>query len=237
MLVKKVLSVVMVLALGVSACGGDGNGGGGGGGGGGGNDFNNDVAEAQARDLASDAGDNFENLMDSPSGNSALAALFGTYANALAVASATNQPALVADAGGEPVEAEGRGVEIPACVDSTANTVTWNDCDFGTYQIDGTVETSGDEVDVDLTITAGGVSNTFTGTLTVTATLIDGTLHVESQVQQVGFSVDIVFDNITLTGGCPTAGALMVQPSFTGNGVREVTATFGPECGDVQLSD
>lgn len=234
---KKFMGLMIVLAMGAAACTDNGNGSGGGGGGGG-NDFHNAQAEETASNMATGTAESFTNMKDSPSGDAAIAAVFGTYANAFLIASATNQVAGTKPASeGVEVPSAGPQTLLPACVQSTANQVTWDNCDFGTYQIDGTVSTSGNDITVDLTVTAAGVANSFTGTITATPTLLDGTLHVESVVASVGFSVDITFDSIGITSGCPTSGSLTVDPSFTGNGIRSVTATFGPNCGDVQLSD
>lgn len=226
------LGLMMAVAVAAYGCGNDG---GGGGGGGGGSGFENPAAEAQAQALASDTGEDLLALAASPDEGSAIGTVFGIYANALALASATDESALLAELSATvPSEAVG-ALEAPACVSETGNTVTWDNCDFVTYTIDGTVTVNGDEVDIDLDITTSGITVSFLGTITVTSTLIDGEILITSTVASVGFSVNVIFDQIVITDGCATGGSITVDPSTSAGPIRTVRADFGPACGDVEL--
>jgi hypothetical protein len=232
---RKYLGLAMAVAVAAYGCGNDGNGGGGGGGGGGGTGIENPAAEAQAQALASDTGEDLLAMSASPDQGSAIGTVFGIYANALAVASATDESALLAELSASvPSEAVGE-ITTPACVTETGNTVTWDNCNFVTYTVDGTVTVNGDDVEIDLDITTSGVTISFVGTITVTSTLIDGEILITSTVASVGFSVDVIFDQIVITDGCPTGGSITVDPSTSAGPIRTVRADFGPNCGDVAL--
>ena len=232
---KKFLALMMVVSMGVAACG-DGNGGGGGGGGGGGSTIDDTVAEEQASSLASQASNSFANLVETPNDDKAIADLFTVYANALGVASAGNQTVAI---GGEQGTQEAAPVDsnVVNCVSTSGGTTTWDNCNFSGYTLDGTITVSGDQLDIDLSIVFSAVTITFQGSLTVTPTLIDGTFSVNSTVQSVGFAIDVTFDVVELSAGCPVGGSIIVDPSLSTGQIRSVQADFGPACGDVTLTE
>lgn len=233
---KKFLALMMVISMGVAACGdGNGNGGGGGGGGGGGSTIEDPAAEEQASALATQANESFNALADNPNSALAIGEVFSVYANALGVASAGNSAAVVA--GNADAAYEGENSDVEACVTETANSVTWNNCNFNGYTLNGSITKSGDTLDLDLDIAFASVTVSFTGSLTVTATLVDGDFSVTSTVANQGFTLDVTFDQVVLTGGCPTSGTIFVDPSLSSAQIRSVLVEFGPNCGDVTLSE
>lgn len=111
------------------------------------------------------------------------------------------------------------------------------------WTIDGTISKSGDTITFDLAydITSGGaaVDWNIDGAVTVTPTSLDGTVHSSgtssAQGTSVDWDVDVAYDAVVLTGGCPTGGSVTASTSYQvmGQGYDvEGTITFGPNCGD-----
>lgn len=149
-----------------------------------------------------------------------------------------------------------------ACLTVNGGTVTYNNCDFGSTQMNGTIGFTDPTLTVDLTITVGvsGVASTidYKGSLQVTATDITGTLSFKASSDvsgalggaagaggfQTTTTADAVYD-VQLTDGCPTGGEMEVHSvtSVSGSGIPSsagaqdiwVKALFGPACGDVQV--
>jgi hypothetical protein len=146
-----------------------------------------------------------------------------------------------------------------ACFTQGADgSVTYDQCDYGTGTIDGSLSYAGDTLTIDLTITStAGGSWTIreAGRLTLTDALVQGTLDLSittdfDQGAAAGYAIDYDVDaiyDVQLTDGCPTGGSLEVHavtsianlPAGVPGGAGEtdvwVKAEFGPGCGDVTL--
>ena len=148
-----------------------------------------------------------------------------------------------------------------SCYSQSGGSVTYNQCDFGTGSIDGTISYTEPDLVLDLTISMStGASFTITekGTLTLDATQITGNLSFASSTDLSGApgmpagaagytsqtTLDATYD-VQLTDGCPTGGTLEVHsvtstsggqiPAGAGGLDVWVKAEFGPACGDVTL--
>jgi hypothetical protein len=137
-----------------------------------------------------------------------------------------------------------------------ANGCTFDQCGFGgDFLIDGTITISGDNYTFDMSLSGnyqGAVwSYDYTGALTISATLIDGTFTVDGNGtfsgggQTITYSQDVsvIFDNVTLdSSGCAVGGSVTANISISVEGYEEGnyavtgTATFGPACGQVSAS-
>ncbi|HOU54843.1 MAG TPA: hypothetical protein PLQ97_13025 [Myxococcota bacterium] len=129
------------------------------------------------------------------------------------------------------------------CVTQSGNRTTY-DCTSQSQTVKGYIETSGDTLTVDLTISqSGGYELIYSGSVTVTATLVNGTLSFDYKASSVTYAVDVTYNNVTLQDNCPVAGTLTVDSSYdvaglpsgygTGNLDATVEITFGPACGDM----
>ncbi|MBP7125820.1 hypothetical protein KBD49_05580 [Myxococcota bacterium] len=129
------------------------------------------------------------------------------------------------------------------CVTQSGNRTTY-DCTSASQTVKGYIEVSGDTLKVDLTITqTGGYELVYTGAVTVTDTLVDGTLSFDYKASGVTYSVDVTYAQVTLQGNCPVGGVLTVDSSYdvaglpsgygTGSLDATVEITFGPNCGDM----
>ncbi|CAN5872008.1 hypothetical protein BH11MYX3_BH11MYX3_49140 [soil metagenome] len=123
------------------------------------------------------------------------------------------------------------------------------------WLINGTVSKSGDTTSFDITydVTSGGTSVKWAidGSVTITATSIDGNIHSHgvtdvaagsgNQAVNVTWDTDVDYQAITLDAqGCATSGKVHAVVSYKvssgGNGGAydvEGTAVFGPACGQV----
>jgi hypothetical protein len=129
-------------------------------------------------------------------------------------------------------------------------------CTFTSYgdtgfTINGTISRSGDAHTFDLTydiISAGTTLHwEIDGTVTVTASLVDGNVHSHGVTMVEGGSaagvnvtwdVTVDYNDIARDAqGCPTGGSVHAVTAYSVNGMTgfdvEGTATFGPACGDV----
>jgi hypothetical protein len=145
---------------------------------------------------------------------------------------------------------------FPGCVSGTTNgtngSATFNNCTSGSATLNGSASKNGDTYTANLTLTfsagVGGATLSGTvgymGTLTVTPTLVSGSLTVNINLSYQGTSyalnVTATFDDVALcANGLPTGGVLhatgqgsVAAGSYSGS----ATATFGPGCGQVAVT-
>lgn len=139
---------------------------------------------------------------------------------------------------------------LDTCVTSSDIMISYNDCDFGSSNINGNIGINGDSFSADLTVNTAaagtGVGFRMLGTITVTSSLINGSISYDTSISGIdipggigGIKLDAVYDNIGLdSAGCPVSGSLSVRQEVSGGvgfDFGEVRAEFGPGCGDVQL--
>ena len=118
---------------------------------------------------------------------------------------------------------------------------------YGSYEINGSISRSGDTLSFDLTLdvvaTSGSLHWTLDGSLTVTPSLIDGSVHshgtASSTMYQVTWDVDVDYQAIGLdASGCAVSGALAASVSMQDGSASYAAAGtihFGPACGEVSL--
>ncbi len=112
----------------------------------------------------------------------------------------------------------------PACVTGNAATGwTYNMCKNEDSTINGTVKVTGDTIAIDLKITSTKMNSfelTLKGTVTVTATTIDGTLQADMTPQAAGglgaFHTKVTYAKVTFGGGCVSSGDVLIEYSGTG---------------------
>lgn len=132
------------------------------------------------------------------------------------------------------------------CAVVSGQSVTYNQCNFSTGTINGHITVSGDDIEIDLTITfaSGGYSGDYRyrGAITVTDTLVDGALSIDYDISSVSYDLDVRYDAIQLLDGCPVGGGLRVavDTSVSGYGGLDagsavVVVAFGPACGDMTM--
>lgn len=138
-----------------------------------------------------------------------------------------------------------------ACTPTGCTFTGYGDASF---TLDGTIAKSGDTVTFDLTYDITGSDPlhwTIDGSVTVTASSIDGDVHshgTTSGSQSGGFSVtwdtQVEYNAVILDGtGCPTGGSVHAAMSYDVSGAQgggsfdtQGTATFGPACGQATAS-
>lgn len=124
------------------------------------------------------------------------------------------------------------------------------------FLIDGTISRSGDTLTFDLSYDVkspqASVDWTIDGSVTATATLIDGSLHTAGATSgqggggvgafNVSWDIQVEYRDVVLDAqGCPTGGSIYAAttyeladaPQGAGGYAVEGTATFGPACGQV----
>lgn len=118
-----------------------------------------------------------------------------------------------------------------------------DDTPGNSWKIDGTIHKTGDTITFDLSydIVSSGLTVAWAidGSVTVTATNIDGHVHshgVSSGAQSVTWDVAVDYLNVGLDGtGCPTSGSVHASTSYEVAGQLaydvEGTVAFGPACG------
>ena len=233
---ERLLFLVTALALVCYGCGGDD-------GGGATTPIDNPAAE-QAAEGAVESTKSLGGLANDPSSSDALGAMSEIYGELSAMASAgqtglSGFPALTGDK-----------APLETCVSASDALISYDNCDYGATNINGTVGVDGDTVTTDLTINSasGGVSVGFTmiGSIAVTASLIEGSVVYDTNFSGIeipggagALRLEATYNAIGLDGsGCPTSGSLTVSQSYSGAGgfdFGDVRAEFGPSCGDVQL--
>lgn len=134
---------------------------------------------------------------------------------------------------------------------------TFTECgdEAGTWEINGSIDKSGDRYTFDFTMEANQVgfawSWTTTGDITISATNIDGTMSSEGDgtyddgmgnMYESSWDWDVTANDIGLDGtGCAVSGSLDASVDYSGtvNGQDysysgSATVTFGPACGQAQ---
>ncbi|HVV85851.1 MAG TPA: hypothetical protein VHE35_22485 [Kofleriaceae bacterium] len=115
------------------------------------------------------------------------------------------------------------------------------------WTIDGSISKSGDTITFDLTydVTSGGatVDWSIDGSVTVTATSIDGSVHSKGTSSSgpaggVSWDVSVDYQNVQLDGsGCPIGGSIHASTAYDfAAGSYDVAGdvTFGPACGQTR---
>jgi hypothetical protein len=149
-----------------------------------------------------------------------------------------------------PLEALTSAASLDDCAVDSGGTVTYNNCDYGSGTINGTVNVAGDTITVDLTINAYGSSQSldlsYKGAVTVSATGIDGGLTVKYDISGLNYSIDIDYNAIALdANGCAIGGSLIVDADWSyaglgslggaGSSSASVEVNFGPACGEMTM--
>ena len=235
---KKIILGIATLALAVG-CGDDG------GGGSYGDPIMNAGAE-QAADTSIDQTMALDTLTETPGDDSAIGSLngvFGSLSQMLNAKQAASAQPTALSLSGATSNVEG------ACLTTTTGGATYDNCNFGTGTIDGSISSSGESVTVDLTLTTDASGTTtaidMAGTVTINATALTGdlsyTVTSTSSGQTFNYDIDAMYD-VGLDGtGCPTSGELEVHGKWSLEGVQGtaadvwVKAEFGPNCGDITL--
>ena len=220
---KQLLRISMI-GLVLAACGSDGP------------SFGPPIAATPQQQTAVTTTTQYLNLMAGASGNSEAAA-------GAAISFAITAPALFGSAGASAPRPEianieaalsglaelTSGLDPSGCEVITDHSVTWNHCTDNSIAINGSISWSTGHVDVDLhaTATAQGVTldYAFTGSLTVSATAIDGDMtvsyHVTAGTQSASETVHTQI-GVTLFAGCINSGTLTVTATGSGTGTRNV---------------
>ncbi len=186
-----------------------------------------------------------DGLFEDPANSESLISMTRIYADLSAVANAGR------DGAGVFINLLTQKAPLDECVTEDGSVITYDNCSVSNGTIDGTLSSNGDDIDIDLTISAqgaGGVGSLIVhmhGGITVTATSLGGSLTYDTVIQGVdqypdGLSFTIVADYIDITLDeveCPLSGFLLVEQEFLGVSTGIVEGTFGPACGDVRLSE
>lgn len=131
-----------------------------------------------------------------------------------------------------------------------ANGCTFDQCGMGTgFVTNGSITKSGDTYtfDVDMVVSSAGIEYTwaYAGMLTITETLIDGTLGADGSgtLSSAGinytFNWDVTYNDVTLdTSGCAIGGTMDASAAYSisnspGGYNGSVSVAFGPACGTV----
>jgi len=140
---------------------------------------------------------------------------------------------------------------LDECVTENGSLITYDNCSVSNGTIDGTLSSSGDDIDFDLSIGVLGTGGTGSLTvhmyrgITLTETSLTGSLTYDTIIEGVdqypdGLSftihadyVDIILDDVQ----CPLSGALRVEQVIPGESTGTIEAVFGPSCGDVRISE
>lgn len=245
--------VVSLSMVAVAACGG-GDGGGGG----------NTMANTQSASQAVTSTSTLQSSIGSMNGQGAGAALnaIGSSAQGIVTPSYEGQPSALIQVQEALQQINTFGtVEAAAfapgdCLCDAAGNCTFDQCGMGSgYELTGTITKSGDvyavDVTVDLNTTGIMYAWRYSGSVTMTATLIDGQLEgdgtgtVMGGGQTVSYSHDwtVDYNMIGLDAqGCATSGSMEASVDFSvsgasaGNYSGSATITFGPACGTATAS-
>lgn len=132
------------------------------------------------------------------------------------------------------------------CAVVSGQSVTYNNCDYGSGVINGHITVSGDVIDIDVTIgfSSSGTSGDYRyhGAITVTDTLIDGALGIDYDISSVSYNLDVRYSQVQLADGCPVGGELRVEVDTSVSGYGSIGASsavveiaFGPTCGAMTM--
>lgn len=142
------------------------------------------------------------------------------------------------------------------CICDASGNCTFDQCGMGSgYEITGSIMKTGDAyaIDVDVSLSSAGIAYewAYSGTITMTATSIDGHLEgdgsgtVTAGDMTISYSHDwsVDYNGIVLDGtGCPTGGSVEASVDFSVSGASaanysgSATITFGPTCGAATAS-
>jgi hypothetical protein len=220
---KQLLRISMI-GLVLAACGSDGP------------SFGPPTAPTPQQQTAVTTTTQYLNLMADASGNSEAAA-------SAAISFAITAPALFGSASASAPRPEIANVEAAlaglaavtsrldpsGCEVTTDHSVTWNHCTDNDITLDGSISWSPGHVDVDVHATGAAqgvtIDYSFSGTLTVSATAIDGDMtasyHVTAGAQSASETVHTQI-GVTLAAGCVNGGTLTVTATGNGTGTRNV---------------
>ena len=186
-----------------------------------------------------------DTLVENPSDPDALISMTRIYADLSAAANAGQ------DGAGVFIDFLTQKASLDECVTDDGSLITYNDCSVSNGTINGTLSSSGDEIDFDLSISVLGAGGSGSLTvhmyraITLTETSLTGSLTYDTIIEGVdqypdGLSftiradyLDITFDDVP----CPLSGALLVEQVIPGESTGTVEAVFGPACGDVRVSE
>lgn len=220
---KQLLRISMI-GLVLAACGSDGP------------SFGPPVAPTQQQQTAVTTTTQYLNLIAGASGNSEAAA-------GAAISFAITAPALFGSAGAAAPRPEVANVEAAlagltavvshldpsGCEVVTDHSITWNHCTDNNVTINGSMSWSPGHVDVDLHASGAAqgvtIDYSFTGSLTVSATAIDGDMTASYSVTAGAQSASETVHTqiaVTLASGCVNGGTLTVTATGNGTGTRNV---------------
>jgi hypothetical protein len=120
-----------------------------------------------------------------------------------------------------------RAMALADCGVVGPNSVVWHHCtDSNGYTIDGTLSWSTGHVDVDIRVTSTGsfaFDYSFTGSMTTSATAIEGDMTVAYSITSDGMTYSESFRtqiDVQLIAGCISSGTLTVTATGSGPGAR-----------------
>lgn len=184
-------------------------------------------------------------LVENPRDPDALVSMTRIYADLSAVANARN------DGAGIFTDFLTQKAPLETCVTELGFLIVYDDCTVSNGIIDGTLVSSGDEIEFDLAIiaegagAAGSLTVVMGGEITLTGSSLRGSLTYDTVIE----GVDEYPDGLTLTlkadyvdialdaDQCPLSGRLVVEQEFLGESTGIVEAVFGPVCGDARISE
>lgn len=186
-----------------------------------------------------------DGLVENPQDPDALLSMTRIYTDLSAVANAGQ------DGAGVFTDFLTQKALLEDCVTDDGPVITYDNCSLSNGTIDGTLSSSGDEIDFDLMISvqgtdgAGSLAVRMSGGITLTESSLGGSLTYDTLIQGVdqypdGLSFTIYADYVDITLNemqCPLSGSLWVDQVFLGASTGTEEAVFGPSCGDVHLSE
>ncbi|MDH3625585.1 MAG: hypothetical protein OEQ49_17095 [Myxococcales bacterium] len=186
-----------------------------------------------------------DTLIENPSDPDALIAMTRIYSELSAVANAGQ------DGAGVFIEFLRQKASLEECVAEEGSLITYDNCSVSNGTIDGTLSSSGDDIDFDLSI--GVIGSGGTGSLTVhmhrgitlSEALLTGSITYDTTIEGVArypdgllFTIHADYVDITLDDvQCPLSGTLRVEQVIREESTGALEAVFGPSCGDVRLSE
>lgn len=233
-------SLLMAAALSLAACGGDDSGG----------DTGNTQTNPATAGQSVTQTTEITAAIESGDGGSAAAAMFSLNGTASAIVT------LDPSAGARLVAPDRRNLVGDCQCDSSGCQFTACGDDNGTFVVDGTIEISGDSYTFDLSMELAYIGQEwqwdYDGALTVTDTLLDGTLDgvgtgtftnpQDQSTVEFDWSWGLEYNDVALdVVGCAIGGSVDAQVSYSvggsgaaGNFSGSGHVEFGPACGDAQ---
>ena len=138
---------------------------------------------------------------------------------------------------------------LPECVVERPTVVVYEDCTLANGTIEGTMSSSGDDIDFDLTIRAigtggaGSLTVAMRGRVSLTAQSLEGSLVYDTVIEGLAqfpdgldSTLEVEYRDIALDEvQCPLSGVLAVAQTIAGESTSVVEAAFGPACLQVEL--